>query len=207
MARATAAAVKWNRGLFACAVAIIAGRAGHASRATSLADQGHALLAPFAPLWTHLARRLMSEPAQADGWGHPADWLRESASELDASGHQQLAAACRRTLRRAGEVVPRPRRADRLVPPALRELGVTNREMDVYQPLAEGMADSEIADRLCISRKTVETDTASLRAKTGRASRRELVAHGASNVPARHPPKTGMRRPHDTTQTAHFDGS
>jgi DNA-binding CsgD family transcriptional regulator len=46
------------------------------------------------------------------------------------------------------------------------------------------MANSQIAVRLRISPKTVDTHVASLIAKTGRSSLRELVAHAARQVPA-----------------------
>ncbi len=56
--------------------------------------------------------------------------------------------------------------------------------MDVYRLLARGMANTQIAGRLDISPKTVDTHVASLIAKTGRTSLRELVAHAARQVPA-----------------------
>lgn len=183
-ARATAAAVKWNRGFFACAEAVLAGRAGRRREATALADEGQALLAPFAPQWTHLARQLISGPALLDHWGQPVRWLHESAACFDTSGHHELAAAGRRTLRQAGQPVPRPRADHADVPGHLRDLGITGREMDVYRLLARGMANSQIAGRLDISPKTVDTHVASLIAKTGRTSLRELVAHAARQVPA-----------------------
>ena len=183
-ARATAAAVKWNRGFFACAEAVLAGRAGRRREATALADEGQALLAPFAPQWTHLARQLISGPALLDHWGQPVRWLHESAASFDTSGHHELAAACRRTLRQAGQPVPRPRVDHADVPGHLRDLGITGREMDVYRLLARGMANTQIAGRLDISPKTVDTHVASLIAKTGRTSLRELVAHAARQVPA-----------------------
>ncbi len=61
----------------------------------------------------------------------------------------------------------------------MRRLGVTSREMDVFLLVARGYSNSEIAARLYISSKTVETHVASLVAKTGQAGRRELVAHAA----------------------------
>ena len=183
-ARTTAAAVKWNRGFFACAEAVLAGRAGRRREAAALADEGQTLLAPFAPQWTHLARQLISGPALLDHWGQPVRWLHESAACFDASGHHELAAACRRTLRQAGQPVPRPRGDHADIPENLRDLGITGREMDVYRLLARGMANSQIAGRLEISPKTVDTHVASLIAKTGRTSLRELVAHAARQVPA-----------------------
>jgi DNA-binding CsgD family transcriptional regulator len=45
--------------------------------------------------------------------------------------------------------------------------------------VAQGFSNSEIAARLFISPKTVETHVASLVGKTGQSGRRELVAHAA----------------------------
>jgi DNA-binding CsgD family transcriptional regulator len=68
------------------------------------------------------------------------------------------------------------------VPTQLSRLGVTSREMDVYLLVARGYSNNQIAERLYISPKTVETHVASLVAKTGQAGRRELVAHAARHV-------------------------
>jgi DNA-binding CsgD family transcriptional regulator len=65
------------------------------------------------------------------------------------------------------------------VPAQMRRLGITSREMDVYLLVAQGMSNAEIAGKLFISPKTVETHIASLVYKTGQGGRRELVAHAA----------------------------
>ena len=64
----------------------------------------------------------------------------------------------------------------------MRRLGITSREMDVYLLVAQGLSNTEIAERLFISPKTVETHVASLVYKTGQAGRRELVAHAARSA-------------------------
>jgi DNA-binding CsgD family transcriptional regulator len=173
------AAVSWNRGCLAYAEAVLAGKSGTTERATALADEGYAWFAPFAPWWNRLARRLVGPAALRDGWGEPVAWLREAAAGFEATGHDRLAAACRGLLRKAGERVPRSGRGQAQVPPQMRRLGVTSREMDVYLLVAQGYSNAEIAARLFISPKTVETHVANLVAKTGRAGRRELVAHAA----------------------------
>jgi DNA-binding CsgD family transcriptional regulator len=66
----------------------------------------------------------------------------------------------------------------------MRRLGITSREMDVYLLVARGHSNSEIAEKLYISPKTVETHIASLVSKTGQAGRRQLVAHAARYVPS-----------------------
>ncbi len=174
--------VSWNRGCLAYAQAVLAGQAGERKRAASLAADGAAAFAPFAPWWNDLARRLVAPSALRDGWGEPVPWLREAAAGFEASGHARLASACRGILRQAGVPVPRSGRGAAKVPEQLRRLGVTSREMDVYLLIARGYSNSRIAEQLYISPKTVETHVASLVAKTGQAGRRELVAHAARNV-------------------------
>lgn len=176
------ATASWNRGCLSYAAAILAGRAGERQRAGSLAASGATEFAPFAPWWNHLARRLVAQCALQDGWGEPVPWLREAAISFEASGHGQLASACRGLLRQAGVPVPRSGRGIATVPGQLSRLGVTSREMDVYLLVARGYSNSQIADRLYISPKTVETHVASLVAKTGQAGRRELVAYAAQNL-------------------------
>jgi DNA-binding CsgD family transcriptional regulator len=178
-AEAAGACVGWNRGCLAYAEAVLAGQAGDCDRATALAAEGSACFAPFAPWWNHLAQRLVATAALRDGWGQPVGWMRDAAAGFEASGHDRLAAACRGILRKAGERVPRSGRGVAQVPPQMRRLGVTSREMDVFLLVAQGFSNSEIAERLFISPKTVETHVASLVAKTGQSGRRELVAHAA----------------------------
>ncbi len=173
------AAHGWNKGLMSYAEAVLEGRDGNTERATQLAEQGTDLLRAYAPWWNHLARRLVAPAALQDGWGQPAAWLREATRDFEAAGHSRLASACRGILRRAGERVPRAGRGNAQVPPQMRRLGVTSREMDVFLLVARGFSNTEIATRLFISPKTVETHIASLVAKTGQTGRRELVAHAA----------------------------
>jgi DNA-binding CsgD family transcriptional regulator len=172
----------WTQGLLAYSEAVLEGREGHPVRATALAEAGRVQLAPFAAWWNHLVRRLVATAALEDGWGQPAAWLREATAEFQASGHDRLASACRGMLRKAGERVPRSGRGEARVPAQMRRLGVTSREMDVYLLVAQGLSNAEIADRLFISPKTVETHVASLVSKTGQAGRRELVAHAARSA-------------------------
>jgi DNA-binding CsgD family transcriptional regulator len=182
-ARAAGAAASWNAGCLAYAEAVLEGRSGHPGQAHALADEGSAHFAPFAPWWDHLVRRLVAPAAIKDGWGDPVGWLREAAREFETT-HDQLAAACRGILRRAGAPVPRAGRGTAQVPGQMRRLGITSREMDVYLLVARGHSNSEIAEKLYISPKTVETHIASLVSKTGQAGRRQLVAHAARYVPS-----------------------
>jgi predicted ATPase/DNA-binding CsgD family transcriptional regulator len=182
LARESGAATSWNAGCLAYAAAVLAGREGHPRRATTLATEASAHFAPFAPWWDNLARRLVAPDALRDGWGSPVAWLRQAAAEFELTGHDRLAGACRRMLRGAGERVPRAGRGAAQVPPQMQRLGITSREMDVLNLVARGDSNSEIATKLYISVKTVETHIASLVAKTGRSGRRELAAHAAAGA-------------------------
>jgi DNA-binding CsgD family transcriptional regulator len=183
-AQEAAPAAGWNHGYLAYAEAVLEGQAGYIERASALAEEGATYLRPFAPWWNNLARRLAAPSALADGWGQPLSWLREATAEFEMSGHSRLASACRGLLRQAGERVPRAGRGNAQVPPQMRRLGITSREMDVFLLVARGFSNTEIAEKLYISPKTVETHIASLVAKTGQTGRRELVAHAARFVPS-----------------------
>ena len=76
-------------------------------------------------------------------------------------------------LRRAGAPTRRGR-GDSPVPAPLAALGVTSREADVLALLVEGATNAEIAERLFLSRRTVETHVAHLLQKTSSATRAEL---------------------------------
>ena len=61
------------------------------------------------------------------------------------------------------------------LPARLRGFGVTSREMDVLQLVAEGLTNAAIAERLVLSPRTVETHVANLVAKTKVAGRSGLT--------------------------------
>jgi DNA-binding CsgD family transcriptional regulator len=176
-ARDAGAAASWNQAWLLYAQAVLEGRAGRRRRATALAAEAEERFRPYAPWWNHLARRLVVADATRDSWGDPAGWLREATREFDANGQHRLASACRVVLRQAGERAPRTGRGKANVPAQMRRLGVTSREMDVFLLLAQGLSNADIAAKLYISRKTVETHIANLVSKTGRAGRRDLVAN------------------------------
>jgi DNA-binding CsgD family transcriptional regulator/tetratricopeptide (TPR) repeat protein len=181
--RAGADVAFWNRGCLAYADAVLAGRDGRPGLASELAERASGYFEQAAPCWNHMMHRLIAPDAFKDGWGSPASWLRTAIGDLDAAGLGRLASACRGVLRMAGQSVPRCGRGNARVPGQLRTLGVTSREMDVLLLVAGGNSNTEIATRLFISPKTVETHIGSLITKTGRSGRRELVAHAARLVP------------------------
>ncbi len=91
---------------------------------------------------------------------------------LDRLGATPLASRVRTGLQTAGvKRVPRgPQRATRDNP-----LGLTARQSDVLELLRDGLTNSEIADRLFISTRTVDHHVSAILAKLGAATRLEAV--------------------------------
>ncbi|MET8759126.1 LuxR C-terminal-related transcriptional regulator [Lentzea sp. NPDC004782] len=83
---------------------------------------------------------------------------------------------CEKVMREAGIPIPRRGRGDASVPAHLRALGVTSREMDVLLLIAQGATNGEIAVKLSVSRRTVDTHVRNLLAKTGSTRRTNLSA-------------------------------
>lgn len=165
-----------NRAYVAFAEAVLAGRAGRRDEAVAAfarADRGLG--------WQVAHRRFclrqVAEAALADRWGEPVPWLREALAEFEEHRAPVAAAACRALLERAGEPVPRRRSGGPPVSPALRALGVTSREAEVLGLVAAGLTNPQIAARLHLSRRTVESHVAALLAKTGAPARGELASY------------------------------
>ena len=92
----------------------------------------------------------------------------EIADRLEAA---PLAARVRARLRVLGVKAPRgPRNATRANP-----AGLTERQAEVLELLAEGMTDSEIAQRLVLSVRTVNRHVSSILDKLGVRSRRDAA--------------------------------
>lgn len=157
--------------------AVAAGRRGDAAAAVDHARLGDASLGRT-PWFGNVGRRLVAAAMVDDGWGDPVPWLREAIVFFDGHGNHVLAGACRDLLRRVGAPVPRRGRGESEVPPALRALGVTSREVDVLRLVVEGLPNREIAARLYLSPRTVEKHVERLVAKTGVPGRAELAKYG-----------------------------
>ena len=153
--------------LSALADAVAAGRRGDPAQAAA-----EYAAAPFGPAeqmmpgTTHYAHLLAAEAAVRDGWGEPVEWLRRSEAFFAAGGYDLVARRCRTALAAAGAPVPRRGRGS-VVPPGLRAIGITSRELDVLRLVAEGLTNRQIAERLFLSPKTVERHLSSLFDRTG----------------------------------------
>lgn len=171
-----------NRGGLQYADAIAAGRDGRKSEAADLMAAGDATLSRH-HWWRRTLRLLVHPAATADKWGDPVSGLRSDLAGFDAFGSSRQAATARDLLRAAGASVPRRGRGDTLVPPRLSALGITSREGDVLALVAQGLTNADIAERLFLSVRTVETHVARLLSKTGAVDRSGLAPYAEDLTP------------------------
>ncbi|MFE3554048.1 AAA family ATPase [Streptomyces sp. NPDC059193] len=188
-ARTSTGRTRWNRPFVGLAHAVLLGREGRTAEATAAARTALEAAEPH-PVAHHLCLRLVARTAYADGWGDPADWLREAEEYFHGAGLQAVAGACRARLRGMGAPVRQRRTGTEQVPPVLRRFGITFREFEVARLLAERIGNKDIAGRLHISPRTVEKHVASLLQKTGHPNRsafasaaRDLVTGTGTGAP------------------------
>jgi DNA-binding CsgD family transcriptional regulator/Holliday junction resolvasome RuvABC ATP-dependent DNA helicase subunit len=149
-----------------------------ATEAEEAAREANGLLPGTVCGWFR-ARALMAQAEALEMSSSPGgmDLLTEAAALFDASGaawRRERALAALRTQGSAGR-----RAADAVVGAS----GLTSREWEVAQLAAERLTAQEIAERLFISRRTVETHLARVYAKLGVASKSELARRLAEVSP------------------------
>ena len=119
--------------------------------------------------------RLAAEAAIRDNWGTPGELLRAADATFTRLRLGRASAACRALLKAAGQPSPRRRAADPGLPAPLAAAGVTTREAQVLDLLADRLSNREIARRLFLSPRTVEKHVAALLAKLGCNDRSSLA--------------------------------
>lgn len=149
--------------------------------------------APVGPLTSvsppHAAQIAGDWRAAATGWGRlrmpyeralslsegDATARVEALKAMDELGADAVAAKLRRQLRTDGvRNVPRgPRKATRA-----HRAGLTERQSEVLELVAEGLSNRDIADRLFVSPRTVDQHVSAILAKLAVTSRGEAVAAG-----------------------------
>ena len=157
-----------NAGGLRYAEAVDAGRRDPAAAAAAFADADR-LLAGH-PWWRRLLRLIALHAVVADGWGDPVPRCGPTFPGSPASRRSPGSAVicCAAPARPPGAAAAH---RGALAP---RAAGVTSREMDVLVLLSQGLTNAEIAARLFLSRRTVDTHVTRLLAKTGARGRNEL---------------------------------
>jgi DNA-binding NarL/FixJ family response regulator len=82
-------------------------------------------------------------------------------------------------MRELGMMVPRGSRESTLANPA----GLTSRQLEVWELLAEGLTNAEIAKRLFVSPRTAEHHVEAVLTKLGVSNRREAARRAAELKP------------------------
>ena len=114
--------------------------------------------------------------AEVLGGPEAAAWARDALETFAHCGAESDAARARALLRRLGAPVPRARRVAAGVHPDLRARGVTKREAEILGLIGQGLTNPEIAERLFLSVRTVESHVSSLLTKLGVDGRPALIA-------------------------------
>ena len=118
------------------------------------------------------ARGCVYESARALADSGDEVLLRDALTELERLGAQPLALDVRQSLRTLGASVPRGPRASTRENPA----ELTAREVEVLALVSEGLQNAAIAERLVLSRRTVDHHVSAILRKLNARTRGEAVA-------------------------------
>lgn len=181
VASQTASRLPWNLQFTEFARAVLCGRDGDLAGAEAALSQALEIAAPF-PLARHLGLRIVSSAAARHRWGDPVRWLQDAEAFFKAANIPSAARCCRDESRLIGGPTRQWRQGSPDVPRDLWTVGVTVREYEVLQLVAQHRTNREIAAALHLSHRTVERHVANLLAKTGTANRRELTGRAAVEI-------------------------
>ena len=124
--------------------AVVLGRQGRAAEAGAAVERAR-LSAHRPPPLVGYGLRLVAEAAVRDGSGEPAGWFRESEGSSRSTATTAWPASAG-TSGAAGAPAARRGPGRPTVPPALRRLGITSRELDVLALVARGLPTREISN-------------------------------------------------------------
>jgi DNA-binding CsgD family transcriptional regulator len=151
--------------IVAAAAALLAGDAEGVDAAIAAAPGP--MPTDIAPMLV-IAAKVLGEPARVL-------WLRQALDLYETMGATLDVDRVRRVLRDAGGAVPRRKRAGQTVPAELAGAGVTAREVEVLRLIGQGLPNADIAQRLYVSVRTIESHVSSLLQKLGARNRAELA--------------------------------
>jgi DNA-binding CsgD family transcriptional regulator len=174
------------KGQFAAEVMCLqaAAQFGDFSGAARLAELASIVEGPRAKLAARFAAALgASDPAELEAVSADFEHMGDLVAAVDAAAH---ACTAFRNNDRRGSALGCSTRAEALAQqcggistPALREasepLPLTSREREIVRLLGAGYTTRQVAERLCVSTRTVEGHVYRAMAKTGVATREELI--------------------------------
>jgi len=167
-------AARWPELWFGAAQAVARGADGDAAGACAALSTALEAGDRY-PVFSALTMRLAAEAAIRDCWGTPGMLLSTADSTFTRLRLGRASAACRALLKTTGHAAPRRRAADAGLPAALSAAGVTAREAEILDLLADRLSNREIAGLLFLSPRTVEKHVAALLAKLGGEDRGGLA--------------------------------
>jgi DNA-binding CsgD family transcriptional regulator len=132
------------------------------------------------PFMRHWLRTIIAPVVFEAGMASAVEWLREAEAFCSAAGERALQRRVRHALGTIGAKVPRTSGGS--VPPHLAKLGITARETEVLRLVNAGLSNTDIAARLFISVRTVESHISSMLQKAGGDSREQLPLASLSDT-------------------------
>jgi DNA-binding CsgD family transcriptional regulator len=132
------------------------------------------------PFMRHWLRTIIAPVVFEAGMASAVEWLREAEAFCSAAGERALQRRVRHALGTIGAKVPRTSGGS--VPPHLAKLGITARETEVLRLVNAGLSNTDIAARLFISVRTVESHISSMLQKAGGDSRERLPLASLSDT-------------------------
>jgi DNA-binding CsgD family transcriptional regulator len=132
------------------------------------------------PFMRHWLRTIIAPVVFEAGMASAVSWLREADAFCIEAGERALQRRVRHALATIGAKVPRTSAGT--VPSHLARLGITARETEILRLVNLGLSNHDIADRLFISVRTVESHVSSMLQKAGQNSREQLPLANVSDT-------------------------